>query len=117
MGADSFLTFLHNAEFDRSWTSLGFDDEELFRLQKEIASDPEAGKVISGTGGLRKIRFARSGSGKSGGVRVCYAYFPGMGIILLACVFAKNAKANLTRQEKARFAELIAGIQTRFSGA
>jgi hypothetical protein len=64
-------------------------------------------------------RFAspKKGSGKSGGARVCYAYFPGFGIILLACVFAKNAKANLSARDKKYFAELIATIQRRFSGA
>ena len=57
---------------------------------------------MSGTGGVRKIRFSgqRSSGGKSGGVRVCYAYFKEFDLIYLCAVFPKNEKANLSGQEK-----------------
>lgn len=80
---DEWLTFINTAVFDQQWAALGLGDEDLSRLQQALIEDPEAGNVVSGTGGLRKVRFAPPGSGKSGGVRVGYGYFPGHGIVLL----------------------------------
>lgn len=47
-------------------------DEDHAALQCELTADPEAGDVIAGTGGLRKIRMAAKGKGKRGGARVIY---------------------------------------------
>ena len=76
-------------------------DEDLGALESAIAQAPEAAPVMRGTGGLRKIRFApqRSGGGKSGGARACYAYFPEFGLVYLCSVFPKNARANLSAAE------------------
>lgn len=43
------------------------DDDEYGRLQMEIASHPEAGRLVKGSGGVRKLRWSRRGAGKSGG--------------------------------------------------
>ncbi|WP_145175333.1 type II toxin-antitoxin system RelE/ParE family toxin [Rubripirellula lacrimiformis] len=66
-------------------------------------SDPEGPPIIAGTGGLRKVRFAIAGSdqGKSGGVRVCYAYFAAYHIVLMLMAYPKNRKDNLSASEKA----------------
>ena len=58
---------------------------------------------------MRKIRFAPAakGAGKSGGARVCYAYFPEFGLVYLCAVFAKSAKANLTAPEAATYKALL----------
>jgi hypothetical protein len=78
-------------------------DEDRFALVDFIAANPEAG--ISLGGGLRKVRIAREGGGKSGGYRTIYV-FGGKHIpIFLVTVFAKNEKDNLTKAEQA---ELIA---------
>jgi len=64
-----------------------------------IAANPECGDVIPGGGGIRKVRFAIGGKGKSGGVRIiCYFHNERVPVFLLA-VFAKNDQANLTRAE------------------
>lgn len=47
-------------------------DDEYSALQEHLCEHPEAGDLIRGSGGVRKIRWARAGSGKSGGIRVCY---------------------------------------------
>lgn len=49
-----------------------FDDEEYREMQYYLMEHPEAGKIITGSGGIRKLRWARQGMGKSGGVRVIY---------------------------------------------
>ena len=75
---EDFLHFIETHEFVRQWESLGFDcEQDLWKLQIAIMRNPEAGAVIAGTGGLRKLRFGRAGVriGKRGGVRVCYVHF------------------------------------------
>lgn len=66
-----------------------------------IAAAPESGSIIRGTGGLRKLRFQdpKSNKGKSGGYRVCYAYFEPYGIALLVQIYPKKSKRNLTAAE------------------
>lgn len=64
-----------------------------------IASNPECGDVIPGGGGIRKVRFAIGGRGKSGGVRIIYYFHNQRVPVFLLAVFAKNEQANLTRAE------------------
>lgn len=78
-------------------------DEERAALVDHIAANPEAG--VSLGGGLRKVRIARQGSGKSGGYRTIHVFGGGHVPIFLVTVFAKNEKDNLSRAEQA---ELIA---------
>ena len=102
--------FLCSKTFDADWLAAGLDDVDLKRLQANLGTDPMAGDVMPGTDGLRKIRFARPGKGKSGGVRVCYAYFPAFGVIHLYIVFKKNEKANLTQSERNAVAVALANL-------
>jgi hypothetical protein len=78
-------------------------ETERAALVDYIAGNPEAG--VSLGGGLRKVRIAREGGGKSGGYRTIYV-FGGVHVpLFLVTVFAKNEKDNLSRAEQA---ELIA---------
>lgn len=65
-----------------------------------IARDPEAGEVIPKTGGVRKLRMAREGQGKSGSFRVIHYYYDSKNPVFLFTVYGKNEKANLTDAEK-----------------
>jgi hypothetical protein len=64
---------------------------------------PRGGDVIEGTGGLRKLRFAprESDRGKSGGLRICYAYFEQVATVVLGLVYGKGEKDDLTPEDKA----------------
>lgn len=62
-------TFIQTKEFTRNWDDLGFNDDDLRRLELQIMSDPQIGAVMRGTGKLRKMRFALGNGGKSGGTR------------------------------------------------
>jgi len=73
------------------------EKDELFDF---IARNPKEGDVISGTGGVRKLRFAIQGKGKRGGVRVIYYYYDDRNPVLLFTVFGKNEKSDLTKKEK-----------------
>lgn len=110
-----FPSFTMTAQFDAGWKDAGLDDSDLRDLQLALARDPEIGSVMSETGGLRKLRFARPGSGKSGGVRVCYASFMNHGIIALVFVFQKNERAILTRTERQAAADLIQTIERKIA--
>jgi hypothetical protein len=77
------------------------DDEDLRALERQIMENPLAGKVMRNSGGVRKIRFAppSRGSGKSGGYRVCYFYFPMQEIVYFVLVFPKSEQPNLTPEQ------------------
>jgi hypothetical protein len=79
-------------------------DGERAELVDYLAANPDAG--ISLGGGLRKLRFARQGAGKSGGYRSIHFYRPSVGPVILLALFAKNEKANLTATELAALLKL-----------
>ena len=72
-----------------------------------LAAHPKAGDLMEGTGGVRKLRWARSGAGKSGGVRVVYYVHSEAMPLYLLTVFAKNERANLSRGERNDLAALV----------
>jgi hypothetical protein len=75
------------------------DDEELFRLMDSLAVNPGAGKIVPGSGGLRKLRWSAKGHGKRGGVRVIYFWWLADDKILLLDIYAKAEQENLTAGE------------------
>ena len=86
------------------------DDEQYRRLQNELADNPEAGDVISGTGGFRKLRWAdkRRGKGRRGGLRIIYYFFSSEQQIWLMTLYDKDEAADLTSVEKKALKEAIA---------
>jgi hypothetical protein len=60
-----------------------------------LAANPDAGDVVKGSGGCRKVRWKRTGSGKSGGVRVIYFKRIGKGEICLLTLYAKATTASI----------------------
>jgi len=77
-----------------------FGEEEREEIAFTIAANPDAGDIMPGTGGYRKLRFARPGMGKRGGVRVVYLYGGEELPIFLITVYAKSEKGNLTQAER-----------------
>ena len=71
-------------------------DDEYLGLQNFLFLYPEAGKVVPGSGGVRKIRWAMAGKGKSGGVRVIYYYKRQDDEIWLLTIFSRNEVGNLS---------------------
>jgi len=95
---EELLSFIESSVFRRAWKECGLNDDDLFELQLLLATGPKSGRVVAGTGGLRKARFSPTGStrGKSGSHRVCYAYYEEFGIILLVTVYPKNRQDDLS---------------------
>ena len=79
-----------------------------------LARRPRAGRLIQGTGGLRKIRIARPGHGKSGSTRVIYYYHNAQKPILLLLIYAKARQENLTSGQKVRLKKHVDEIIEEF---
>ena len=77
-------------------------DDEYRWLQEQLAREPEAGDVMPGTGGFRKLRWVdtRRGKGKRGGLRVIYYHFPADSQIWFLTIYDKNKMKDLTPAEK-----------------
>ncbi len=93
-------TVIETAEFLRRAKECDVTEEERAAMVNFIAAHPQAGQEIQGTGGARKVRFARPGGGKSGGYRVI-TFYSGVDIpVFLLSLFAKNEKTDLTPKER-----------------
>lgn len=86
------------------------NEEERHTLIDYVAQNPKAGDVVRGTGGVRKLRWAVGGRGKSGGVRVIYYFYDESMPIFLFTVFAKNERASLSQWEKNELRQLVTAI-------
>ena len=104
-------TFKETPWFTKRWYELGFDDEALMVLQNMILENPETGDLIRGSGGVRKLRFAFVGRGKSGSARVCYVDFERYETVYLIAVYKKAEKENLTLQERNDIKKLVAVLK------
>ena len=74
-------------------------DEDYSCLQRMLAENPAAGAIIKGSGGLRKIRWAGSGRGKRGGLRVIYYWWVPNDRITLLLAYPKNEQDDLTAKQ------------------
>ena len=92
------MVFEELSTFTRNVTRL-LDDENYAELQFALAANPALEKVIRGSGGLRKVRWALAGRGKSGGVRVIYYWWVAENLVTLADIYPKNEKEDLTPRE------------------
>ncbi len=103
------LSFIQLGTFVADWRSLRLNDDDLRALEMMLLDNPDRGQVMSGTGGLRKLRFAPPSrhSGKSGGMRVGYIHLPEDGLIVFVLIFSKNEKANLTSAERVQTKTLM----------
>ena len=88
-----------------------WNDEDLRRLQEFLLATPEAGDVIPGSSGLRKLRWSAQGRGKRGGARVIYYRHVPEERIYLIYAYVKSAQADLTREQIRTLAQLMKDIK------
>jgi hypothetical protein len=87
-------------------------DDERMALVDYVAANPGAGDVIPSTGGVRKLRWGRAGTGKRGGVRVIYFYHnAGMPIYLLLA-YAKAQATDLSAEDKRAVTAIAAALKS-----
>ena len=103
--------FVMMPEFDRQWQKLGLGDDDLRQLQEILLQNPKAGAIIRGTKGLRKIRIAFEGQGKSGSGRVAYVDFTVHETVYLITAYPKNEKDNLSQAERNAIAKMIVRLE------
>ncbi len=99
--------FIRTPEFENQLSKLELEDETIRNIEKEILSNPSKAPVIQGTGGLRKLRWATSNKGKSGGIRVLYIDIEEYKKVYLITVYKKSKKDDLTEKEKKIIKEMV----------
>lgn len=100
------LVFIETSVFTRQIIEL-LDDDEYQALQTELMINPAKGDLIKEGGGIRKVRCAAKGKGKSGGIRVIYYWLCEDGQILMLLAYPKSAQDNLTDQQTAVLRNLV----------
>ena len=83
------------------------DNDDYRSLQVALMLRPEQGPLIRGGGGLRKVRWARPGGGKSGGLRVIYYWAAAAGAFYMLYAYAKNEQGDLTAAQTRALAQLV----------
>ena len=101
-------TFVELPAFERHRADY-LDDDAFRNLQRFMMKSPEAGDVIEGTGGLRKLRHGdqRRGKGKRGGLRVIYYWWDGHAQFWLFTLYNKDEMADLSAKEKRVLKDLL----------
>ena len=104
------ITVLQMPKFKAEATELiGTDGIEALALY--LIDHPDAGDVIPGSGGVRKLRWAAKGKGKRGGARIIYLYVVVAGRVYLIRCYAKNVKADLSADEKKELRQIAAHLK------
>ena len=96
--------------FERAAAKI-WDEDERLALVDYLARNPQSGDVIPGTGGVRKLRWGRAGSGKRGGVRVIYFYYDVDHPLYQLLAYAKAGAEDMTADEKRAVAAFAAVIK------
>jgi mRNA-degrading endonuclease RelE of RelBE toxin-antitoxin system len=84
-------------------------DTEYARVQEALSFNPDAGLVIPGSGGVRKLRWAQPGRGKRGGVRIIYYLKRRDGVIWMLTIYAKNEASDIAPADLRRIKDEIDG--------
>ncbi len=92
------MIIIETSIFTRQVQAL-LDDDDYRRLQTILVIRPDAGDLIPGGGGLRKIRWGTQGRGKRGGLRVIYYWAVRQDRILMLLMYAKNVQDDLTAEQ------------------
>ena len=92
------MVFVETPTFTRRILQL-MEDERYAALQLYLASRPDAGALIRGSGGMRKVRWTGSGRGKRGGVRVIYYWWMARDRISMLLVYPKSEQDDLTADQ------------------
>jgi hypothetical protein len=104
------MEFIETPTFTKTITMLLTDDKYRL-LQNELAQNPDAGVLIPGGGGIRKIRFATQGKGKRGGARLIYYWQISKNRIFMLMAFSKAKQTDLDQEQAAFFKTIIKELE------
>jgi len=102
--------FIETAHFTH-WISTYLNDKEYCELQYYLMEHPEAGNIIPGGNGVRKIRWGRQGSGKSGGYRIIYYWAKARDQIYMLTAYSKTEHENIDAKTLAQIAKQLGEIK------
>ena len=100
------MEFIETATFTRLVLAL-MDDDDYAKLHGTLGQRPDMGKIISGGGGIRKMRWSGSGRGKRGGLRVIYFWDVANDQIWMLLAYPKNQRDDLPHDEIKQLKQLV----------
>ena len=100
------MVIIETTLFTRRITEL-MSDDEYSELQEALLKRPGMGSIITGTGGLRKVRWRLEGRGKSGGIRVIYYWVVSDEQLYMLYGYPKNEQENLTAEQKKLLKQIV----------
>ena len=100
------MTAVETSRFLRQAAAL-MTEAARAELVAYVATNPEVGGIMPGTGGVRKLRWALQGRGKRGGARVVYYFYNESIPVFLLTVYAKNVRDNLSQAQKNEMQKLV----------
>lgn len=106
MPYNSTMEFIESKAFTK-YVYTYLTDDEYLGLQSFLFHYPESGRVIPGSGGLRKLRWAMAGKGKSGGLRIIYYFKKHIDEIWLLTIYSKREIDNIPTHILRQIAEEI----------
>jgi hypothetical protein len=104
------MIFVETPPFERLREKY-LDDNQFRLLQATLMARPDAGAIIVGSGGIRKIRWSVEGRGKRGGLRVIYFWLSAEGHVYFLTVYRKSEVADLSRDEIRALREIVRQIE------
>ena len=104
------VLFVETTVFTRH-LSTHLDDNGFAALQAFLSVHPDAGPIVRGSGGIRKLRWGSRGRGKRGGSRVIYYWLPRENHIYLLTIYGKGVKQDLTAEETAAWRRVVKEIE------
>jgi hypothetical protein len=104
------MEFIETPIFTKLITGL-LEDNEYRLLQNEIAQNPEAGDLIPGGGGIRKVRFAAQGKGKRGGARLIYYWQKSRSRVYMLVAYTKAKQTGLDPEQAAFFKTMVKELE------
>ncbi|MHB8743442.1 MAG: type II toxin-antitoxin system RelE/ParE family toxin [Sulfuricaulis sp.] len=100
------MEFIESEYFSRRLSKY-LSDEEYSELQWFLTLHPDAGAVIAGTGGIRKLRWGSEGKGKRGGLRVIYYWRRTPDTVILLELYRKNERSDLNSTERRTLRKIL----------
>lgn len=103
------MEFIESPAFSRYYREY-LSEDDYRKFQAALATNPEAGDLMPGTGGFRKVRWSdpRRGKGRRGGLRIIYYYFSSDGQIWLVAIYDKSEMFDLSAAEKKALRQAVA---------